>query len=262
MIDTDFCCGLVPGLTELTIGSGRLDYGNGTQNALWLRCDPNDGKHYSNAQISDYAGLARADYPWQPPMRMTVRAAFSHQASAFRGTAGFGLWNQPMMPGQRWPRLPRAAWFFLVGQPGKLQLARDVPGAGWKTSTLDATRLSFLALAPGAPLGVLLMRNKTLYKKLYPAAEWALGVAEAMVNVDITQPHTYRLEWTRAGLDFSVDEQLILHTRRAPRGHLGFIAWVDNQFAVVTPQGQLGFGLTPLSEPQWLRLDYLRVESL
>jgi hypothetical protein len=259
LLDTDFCCGLVPGLTEYTVGVGRLI---SEPNALTLHCDPNDGKRYSDAQITDYAGLQRRDFPWQPPMRLTVRAAFSHPAHEFRGTAGFGLWNQPFMPGQRWPRLPRAAWFFLAGQPCNMQLARDVPGHGWKAATLDATRPPFLALAPSAPLGVLLMRHPTLYRKLYRAAEWALGVAEALIDVDITQSHLYTMEWTAAGLHFMVDDHTVLHTRRAPRGRLGFIAWVDNQFAVVTPQGNLGFGLTPHPDAHWLRIESLRIESL
>jgi hypothetical protein len=262
MIDTDFCCGLVPGLTEYTVGTGQLSYGNGRENALWLRCEANDGKRYSDAQIMDYAGLQRRDYPNTPPLRLAVRAAFSHPAEQFRGTAGFGLWNQPFMPGQRWPRLPRAAWFFLVGQPGNIKLAKDTSGAGWKAATLDATRLPFLLLAPGAPLGFLLIRNRVLYQRLYPLAERALGIAESAIQIDITQTHTYQMDWTRQGLRFSVDDQLVLDTKRAPRGRLGFIAWVDNQYAVVTPQGAFGFGLTPQPEAHWLRIEQLRLEPL
>ncbi len=259
LLDTDFCCGLPPGLEPLEIGSGQVV--QDTPGALLLRIGAGDGSRYSDAQVMDYAKLPRADYPDAPPLRMTVRAAFSHAPDEFRGTAGFGFWNQPIMPGQRLPRLPCAAWFFYAGQPCDMQLAKGVSGAGWKAATLDATRPAFLALVPTAPLAVLLMRNRALYNRLYPTGQRALGVAEALVGVDPREVHTYTLEWERERVTFSVDDRMILQTRAAPRGPLGFVAWVDNQYAVVTPQGRLGFGLVATTEPQWMRLEALTLAS-
>lgn len=263
MIVTDFCCGLDPGLTEFKIGDGALAF---EKEGLRLSIPANDGSRYHDAQIMDYAGLARADYPWQPTpdhaIRLTVDASFSHRAADFRGTAGFGLWNQPIMPGQRWPRLPRAAWFFMAGQTCNMALAKGVPGMGWKAATLDATRLPFLALAPTAPLGVLLMRNRAIYKRLYPVGQWALGVAEALIELDTRTTHRYVMEWSQRALTFRVDDQLLMHSRIAPRGTLGFVAWVDNQYAVVTPQGALGFGLTGALNEQWMCLKSLRLEKV
>ncbi len=195
-------------------------------------------------------------------MRMTVRAYASHRADQLRGTAGFGLWNQPFMPGQKVPRLPRNAWFFFAGAPSNMALARDVPGFGWKAAIMDATRPPFLALAPTAPLGILLMRVPTLYRVLYPIAQRALGVAEALLPVDLREPHTYTMEWRTRSVLFSVDDQVILQTPYAPGGRLGFVAWLDNQYAVVTPQGHLAMGLTAITETQWLHLDSLILERL
>jgi hypothetical protein len=48
----------------------------------------------------------------------------------------------------------------------------------------------------------------------------------------------------------------------APDGPLGFIAWIDNQYAVVTPQGRFGHGLLPLDEPQWLALSQVTMEPI
>ena len=33
---------------------------------------------YTNAQIDDYQGLPRRHFPWRPPLKLTVRARFSH----------------------------------------------------------------------------------------------------------------------------------------------------------------------------------------
>ncbi len=252
---TDFRGALSTPLTPFTIGGGRIERADGIRFAL----DPGPADRYSDAQISDYANLSRRAYPWRPPLRMTVHAHASHRAENLRGTAGFGFWNQPFMPGQRWPRLPRAAWFFFAGAPSNMALARGVPGFGWKAATLDARRPSFLALAPTAPLGILLMRIPALYRALYPIAQWALGVAEAEITVDLRQPHRYDLEWAANRVTFRVDEQVVLRTPFAPHAPLGFIAWLDNQYAIVTPQGRIGMGVVPIVARQWLHLDYLEI---
>ena len=48
---------------------------------------------------------------------------------------------------------------------------------------------------------------------------------------------------------------------RAPRGPLGFVAWVDNQWAVATPRGRFGWGLLASSE-QWLDLGVVQIEAM
>lgn len=258
MIRTDFRAELPSTLTPWTIGSGRIEQAHGIRFVI----NPTPASHYSDAQISDYAGLSRRAYPWSPPMRMTVRAWASHSADQLRGTAGFGLWNQPFMPGQTWPRLPRTAWFFFGSKPSNMALAYGVPGYGWKAATLDATRPPFLALSPSAPIGVLLMRVPALYRVLYPLAQRAIGVSEALISADLREPHTYQMEWQPHSLTFSVDGRVLLRTPSAPRGRLGFIAWLDNQYAVVTPQGALGMGIADILETQWLHLDSLLIEPL
>ncbi|WP_119071846.1 hypothetical protein [Aggregatilinea lenta] len=243
-----------------TAGCGTVDPVDGA-----LRCtmDGATAQQYSDAQITDYAGLARRDYPWRPPLRLTVRAWLSHPQDALRGTAGFGFWNQPFVPSiHALPRLPRAAWFFFGSAPNDMALAQGVPGWGWKAAVLDASRPAFLALAPFAPLGFLLMRVPALYRRLWPVGQRALGVAEALLPVDLDTPHIYTLEWRRSGVRFAVDGQPVLDTPRSPRGPLGFIAWVDNQYAVVTPQGRFKFGCLTPPGAQWLALDRIEIEPL
>lgn len=242
-------------------------YGRGSvelkPDALTCAIAPASDREYSDAQITDYAGLARRDYPWSPPLRLTVRAWASHSVNHLRGTAGFGFWNEPFVPTSRsLPRPPRAAWFFFGSPPNNMALAMNVPGRGWKAATLDATRLPFWALAPLAPVGFLLMRIPALYRKLWPIGQWALGVAEAPLPVDLDTPHTYTLEWRRDGVCWAVDDEIVLQSGHSPAGPLGFIAWIDNQYAVVTPQGRFRFGCVTTEDQQWLALDRVSIEAL
>ncbi|MCQ3932029.1 MAG: hypothetical protein DPW16_16385 [Chloroflexi bacterium] len=218
---------------------------------------------YHDAQICDYAHLRRRDYLWRPPLKMTVRAWASHPVEELRGTAGFGFWNQPFMPtGKDLPRLPRAVWFFFGSPPNNMALAKDVPGYGWKAATFDAQSLSFFAMLPLAPLGFLLMRSRAIYQRAWPIAQKAIGVSEKLLTVDIATPHTYELVWRQNSVDFSVDGEKVHHAPSAPRGPLGFIAWIDNQYAIVTPQGRLGFGFIALPHEQSLTLDSIEIQPL
>jgi hypothetical protein len=117
-------------------------------------------------------------------------------------------------------------------------------------------------LLPGAPLGFLLMRIPALYRTLWPVGQRALGVAEIALPVDIATPHVYELTWLPESVTFQVDGQTVLVSPHAPRGPLGFIAWLDNQYAAVTPQGRFGFGLIETAERQWLALEEIEIEEL
>jgi hypothetical protein len=76
----------------------------------------------------------------------------------------------------------------------------------------------------------------------------------------LTETHTYTIDWLADGVTFAVDAQVIHQSPLAPRGPLGFIAWIDNQYALVTPQGQFGFGLLPVPHKQVLILEHIRIE--
>ncbi len=209
---------------------------------------------YADAQLYDYATLKRAAYPNRPPLRLSLRARFSGTEQALRGTAGFGFWNQPFMPQQRLPRLPRYAWFFFGAPPHNMAFALGVRGDGFKAAVGDFSRPAFLALAPFAPLGFLLMRIPALYQRLWPIAQGAIGVAEAPVSVAMMAWHAYQIDWLPNSVHFYVDGAPVLKTPAAPRPPLGFIAWIDNQYAIITPQGELRFGIVPIAQPQWLEI--------
>jgi hypothetical protein len=215
-------------------------------------------RYYTDAQIDDYHGMSRRRLPWNPPLRLTIRARFSHPTGMLSGTAGFGLWNDPfLMTGIRLPALPRAIWFFYASPPSDLKLDMHTPGYGWKAATIDAIRLSFLLAVPFAPLAVALMNLRHLYRALWPVGQRAIGVSEALLEVDMTDWHTYLIEWGTERAFFGVDGEPVLHCDTPPRGPLGFVMWLDNQYAIVTPWGRYGYGRLEAPGRQWMEVERL-----
>ncbi len=103
-IREDFRGTLTSALKPLEIGTGHIEH---AEDSIRLVVENAAAGTYSDAQLFDYAAMKRRDFPCRPPLRMIVRAWASHSADQLKGTAGFGFWNQPVMPGQALPRLPR-----------------------------------------------------------------------------------------------------------------------------------------------------------
>lgn len=223
-----------------------------------------DTRHYSNAQIDDYAGLPRARFPHTPPLTLTLRARFSHAAatragSGMIGTAGFGFWNDPfMMTNPRPPMLPRALWFFYASPPSDMQLALGTPGWGWKAATIDAARPAALGPVLAAPLLIPLMNIPALYRRAWPAVERRLRIAEALVPQPMTDWHTYAIAWGASRARLLVDGALLLDAP-APRGPLGLVLWCDNQYMIARPMGHVWRGLLDAGE-QWLEIAELTIK--
>jgi hypothetical protein len=104
------------------------------------------------------------------------------------------------------------------------------------------------------------MRIPTLYRRLWPIAQRAIRASEAPLTIDITQPHTYQIDWQTESVIFAVDDRVVHHSRYSPTGKMGFVAWIDNQYVVVTPQGNFVWGLVEESAPQWIEIEELRIE--
>ena len=216
---------------------------------------------YTNAQIDDYQGLRRRDFLWHPPLKLTVRARFSHPGGDLQGTAGFGFWNDPFaMTGGRLPTLPAAIWFFYASPQSNMKLGMDTPGAGWKAATLETRTLSALALAPFAPLAVPLMNIRPIYHTIWPLAQRWLRISESLISPDMTQWHLYELDWREDSAEFRIDGEPTLRTNRPPHGPLGFVMWKDNQAMVATPWGKLGWKTLPIARDEWLEVSMLRID--
>lgn len=240
-----------PVLDRLLLGTGEIS----SENGRWTLTLPRAGRDaYSDAQLHDYAGLARRNFAWRPPLAFSIRARLSPQT---RGTAGFGFWNNPLVGGM--PALPQAAWFLWASPPSAIELAQDIPGHGWKAATIDAGRPAALAWAPLAPAVLLACRHPWLRRRIWPRVQRALAVDEHVLAHDPGAWHTYEIIWLRERVLFGVDGYQVLESRAAPRGPLGLVIWIDNQWARVTPSGAFGWGLLDSQMPQSLEWSDLRI---
>jgi hypothetical protein len=223
------------------------------------------GGQYRLAQIDDYSGQPRSRFRWQAPVSIALRARLS--ATELPGTWGFGLWNDPFSftlglggMGQRFPALPRAAWFFYASPPNYLSFQDDLPAQGFLAATFSAPDLPVPLLAAGSlllPLALLPPIGKLLRQGVHALVAQGASLTE----VDVTRWHHYRLDWKQDAVSFCVDEQEIYVTQVVPSGKLGLVLWIDNQYAAWTPAGKLSYGFLTNPQPAWLELENLTIKD-
>jgi glycosyl hydrolase family 16 len=254
--------------TQTCIGGGTLHLAD---SVLRMSFESARQGQYTDAQIDDYDNLPRADYPWRPPLRMQVIARSSlpaatlsspnESAGSLRGTAGFGFWNYPFSVRGDILMLPEAIWFFYASPPSNMALVPGMPGWGWKAQVVHSMRPG--ALAATVPLAATIAFG-LLTGETRPASHWMqrlAGANEALLQDEMTDWHSYTLEWRPDEAVFWVDDKLVLRAPQPPTRSLGFVAWLDNQYAIATPRGALRFS-TVTSGPQWLELDSVKIEPL
>ena len=255
-----FAGGLSSPWLQSTSGTGFLRSGS---SGLLLGNDGATDQVYTNAQIDDFRDLSRADFLWRPPLRLTLRARFSHDSGQITGTAGFGFWNDPLrMTGLRRLALPQALWFFYAGPDADMRVALDQPGWGWKAAVIDTRTCRFLARAPLLALAPPLMRVHRLYRWLWPSFQKAAGITERLLPAAMPDWHVYTIDWRCERVRFFLDGGLLLETSHAPAGPLGLVVWLDNQFLQIAPWGHFRWGLVAKKEAQWLEIDWLAVERV
>jgi hypothetical protein len=87
----------------------------------------------------------------------------------------------------------------------------------------------------------------------------SIRAAEALLPHRLDQEHEYALAWTERGVDFQVDGRHVLTAPDPPPGPLGFVAWIDNQYGVASPERGFGFGVVPTVEEEWLEIRGLEI---
>lgn len=221
---------------------------------------------YRLAQLDDYSRRQRPAFAWRPPLRLTLSARASQPALA--GTWGFGLWNDPFSANlglggaaRRLPTLPNAAWFFYASPPNHLAVHDHHPAQGYLAATFASPAVPAPVLALAAPALPLLAWPRVA-RRLRRLARRLVAEDAALLAVDPTAWHTYELDWLAGGVRFYVDRRLAFETAVAPRGPLGLVLWIDNQYAAFPPAGRLRFGTLATPEPAWLELAEVRVLGL
>jgi hypothetical protein len=179
------------------------------------------------------------------------------------GTLGFGFWNEPFSVTGAIGGTPNVVWFFYAAPPSDMALAPGVPGRGWKAATLNTGRLPGLLVAPAALAAIALMRVPGLGRPVMNLARRFMTAHEALLDdVALDAWHTYDLEWRPGEAVFWVDGVERLRSPAPPGGPLGFVLWIDNQYAIASLEGRFGWGVTPIAERQALEIEALRLETL
>ncbi len=220
---------------------------------------------YRLVELDDYLLIDRDEFPWRAPARLELRARVS--AAELPGTWGFGFWNKPLSANlgirgtaRRLPVLPNAAWFFYAGLPNYLAFRDTHPANGFLAATFSSPQIPSLALAP-ALLALPLLVLPLTARLLRWAVRLLIGEDGALVPGDPTQWHTYRLEWEKERVRFSVDGGEFFTTAVPPRGKQGLVIWIDNQYAAFPPSGKLRSGSSLSPDPAWLEVDQVEVVS-
>lgn len=236
-------------VVEMLPGGYRLRIPAGSQN------------EYRLAQIDDYLDLPRKHFAWQAPLVMNLEGRAS--APNLPGTWGFGFWNDPFganlslgganfSPGgttRRLPALPNSAWFFYASPPNALSLYDHLPADGFLAATFRSPQLPPALLALGLPF-LPLSGWHAFTRFARRAGRQVIKQSAVRLDLDPSVWHAYSLEWQapepdgsgRQEIIFKVDGDVILSTSITPSGRLGFVLWIDNQYAAFRPDGTLAFG--------------------
>ncbi len=257
---TRFHSGLSPHWRQTTSGTAFLQT---RESGLLLGNLRASSQVYTNAQIDDYRTLPRHDLPWRPPLRLSLRARFSHNSGKLTGTAGFGFWNDPLrMTGLRRLAMPQALWFFYAGPDCDMPLTLDQHAWGWKAAVVDTRTRRFLSKAPLFALAAPLLRAQLFYRNLWPSIHKAAGIAELPLPATMEDWHIYTIDWQRDRVRFYLDGGLLMESDHAPAGPLGLVIWLDNQYLQFAPWGYFRWGLVAKKDPQWLEVDWLAVDKV
>lgn len=244
-------------LQERTSAGGTVQK---TARGWRLEIPAGDAGTYRLAQLDDYAGLPRRSFPIQRPAELSLRARASSSMTA--GTWGFGFWNDPFglgiaQGGQilRLPALPDALWFFGASNRSSLALHDGLPASGFYTQALSSPRFSPRL----AEVGLGLLTNRLRARRVLGEI---IAEAGAQIRLDPGEAHMYRIKWAEESSAFSIDGTEVLRTGISPRGPLGLVIWVDNQYAAFDLRRPIKWGMEANDSPMWIEIDELSVDAV
>jgi hypothetical protein len=235
------------------------------EGAWRMEIPANASRAYRLAQLDDHSTLRRRDFPWKPPLTLSLQARVS--AEDLPGTWGFGLWNDPFSfllgySGMltRFPALPDAAWFFYASPKNYLSFRDDLTARGFLAATFSSVKIPAILLTLASP---------TLALTLIPGAAQLIRMLlrrviyqdAALIYTRVTEWHSYNLEWESGLVRFRLDGAEILQTNIVPHAPLSLVLWVDNQYAALPPAGRLKYGMLPNPEPAWMEIRDVEVQK-
>lgn len=229
-------------------GAGRLAL---RDDGLRLTLDTAAAGRLSIAQLDEGA---RPVASWRPPLALFVRARWSHSAADLTGTSGFGFWNDPWGPGG-FAVPPAWVWVAHYSPPSHVALTPAGPGQGARGAVLTAPPVGRLGLA----LGNLALRLPGVGRLAVAAAGRMVQAGDVPLAHDLRAWHEYALLWEEDGVDFWLDGTPVGHVPAAPAGPLGFVAWIDNQWAALRASGTAAGGYLATSAAQWLELAHITI---
>jgi len=243
--------------------SGSIAEGNSDGHLIMTISGGRKGK-YRWAQFDDYLHRLRRNFEWRPPCRLSLMARCNNPSHA--GTWGFGFWNDPFNTNlgisgsvRRLPALPNCAWFFYASEHNYLSFHDHLPAQGFLAATFSSPRIPPLLLSLGIPFFPLLF-----WKGFTRVARYGLATLirqdAVQIQVDVTEWHSYQIEWDKNSVLFSIDEKTVLKTAIHPFGRQGLVIWVDNQYAAFPPDGKLIFGTLATTESTTLEIGDLQID--
>lgn len=249
---------MISGLHPREVNGGRVE--QTAPGCFRLSIPAGDDRQYRCAQLDDYIHLPRQNFPWkavQQP-KFTVRMRVS--AAELPGTWGFGLWNDPFGltfatrgRARRLPTLPQTAWFFYASPHNHLALHDNHPASGFLAATFASKRIPPPLIALGLPVLPLLFWQPAA-RLLRSFMRRFVQESAALVPGDVTAWRACRIEFCANQVLFSLDDQPIAASQIIPRGPLGFVLWIDNQFAAFPSDGRVSMGA--LANPAaWLEVE-------
>ena len=182
------------------------------------------------------------------------------------GTWGFGLWNDPFALSlgfggkQRLPSLPNAAWFFFASPENHLSLRDDLPANGLMTAVFRANPKLLAMFALSAPIFPLALWKPS--SKLIRSAV-SKGIHQDARQLDLNPQnwHNYSMLWEEEQVRFWVDDKAVFSTSISPHPPLGFLLWIDNQYAAWPSDGRISYGTLSTNEDQWLEIKDIHLSA-